>query len=199
MLYCFREVKCQQDSLEKFDIKHIFQLDRDEHTLMVQWLANQSSIPAVRDRFPGVQNMNLLFHSDIVSLLSKTNGGRGRKPGVVIFVDWRALIVVRWGGWWHEADGLVQGWLKTHFVSLALFKQIASARSQSLRGASHQPAFMSSYLTKSHTYLPSLPIRQIRKLPCVTQGVVSLTPDQRMGLCSLVCKEGIWMAKLMVV
>ena len=42
--------------------------------------------------------MNLLFHSDIVSLLSKTNGGRGRKPGVVIFVDWRALIVVRWGG-----------------------------------------------------------------------------------------------------
>ena len=24
MLYCFREVTCQQDSLEKFDIKYIF-------------------------------------------------------------------------------------------------------------------------------------------------------------------------------
>ena len=24
MLHCFREVKCQQDSLEKFDIKYIF-------------------------------------------------------------------------------------------------------------------------------------------------------------------------------
>ena len=98
MLYCFREVKCQQDSLEKFDIKYIFQVDHDERTFLVQWLANQSSIPAVRDRFPGGQNMNLLFHSDIVNLLLKANGGRGRKPDFVIFVDWSALIVVGWGG-----------------------------------------------------------------------------------------------------
>ena len=34
---------------------------------------------------------------------------------------------------------------------------IASAKSQSTRGASHQPAFMSGCLTISHTCLPCLP------------------------------------------
>ena len=34
---------------------------------------------------------------------------------------------------------------------------IASAKSRSVRGASHQPAFMSSCLTISHTCLPCLP------------------------------------------
>ena len=34
---------------------------------------------------------------------------------------------------------------------------IALAKSQSVRGASHQPAFMSSCLTISHTCLPCLP------------------------------------------
>ena len=34
---------------------------------------------------------------------------------------------------------------------------IASAKSQSVRGASHQPAFMDSCLTISHTCLPCLP------------------------------------------
>ena len=34
---------------------------------------------------------------------------------------------------------------------------IASAKSRSARGASHQPAFMSGCLTISHTCLPCLP------------------------------------------
>ena len=34
---------------------------------------------------------------------------------------------------------------------------IASAKSRSVRGASHQPAFMSSCLTIGHTCLPCLP------------------------------------------
>ena len=40
--------------------------------------------------------MDLLFNFDIVNLLLKTNGGRGRRPNFVIFVVWSALIV---GGW----------------------------------------------------------------------------------------------------
>ena len=37
------------------------------------------------------------------------------------------------------------------------FLLIALAKSQSVRGASHQPAFMSSCQTISHMCLPSLP------------------------------------------
>ena len=37
---------------------------------------NQSSNPVVQDRFLGGENMNLLFNSDIVNLLLKTNEGR---------------------------------------------------------------------------------------------------------------------------
>ena len=40
--------------------------------------------------------MDLLFNSDIVSLLLKTNGVRKRKPNLIIFVIWSALIVDRW-------------------------------------------------------------------------------------------------------
>ena len=34
--------------------------------------------------FPGMENMNLLFNSDIVNLLLKTNVGRDRRTNVVI-------------------------------------------------------------------------------------------------------------------
>ena len=40
--------------------------------------------------------MDLLFNSDIVNLLLKTNMGRDRRPNFVIFVVWSALIVSRW-------------------------------------------------------------------------------------------------------
>ena len=39
--------------------------------------------------------MDLLFNSDIVNLLLKTNMGRDRRPNFVIFVVWSALIVGR--------------------------------------------------------------------------------------------------------
>ena len=39
---------------------------------------------------------------------------------------------------------------------------VALAKSRSMRGASHQPVFMSSCLTISHTCLPSLPSGRIR-------------------------------------
>ena len=42
---------------------------------------------------------------------------------------------------------------------------IASAKSQSMRGASHQPVFMGSCLTISHMYLPFVPSRRVS--PCV--------------------------------
>ena len=44
--------------------------------------------------------MNLLFSSDIVKLLLKTNGERDRNPNCVIFVVGNALIV---GGWMEVA------------------------------------------------------------------------------------------------
>ena len=40
--------------------------------------------------------MDLLFNSDILNLLLKTNMGRDRRPNFVIFVVWSALIVGRW-------------------------------------------------------------------------------------------------------
>ena len=46
--------------------------------------------------FPGSLKYSLLFNFDIVNLLLKHNGGRGRRPNVVIFVVWKTLIV---GGW----------------------------------------------------------------------------------------------------
>ena len=42
------------------------------------------------------------------------------------------------------------------FVFLVLFRRIVLARSWSVRGASHQPAFMDSCLTNNHTCLPCL-------------------------------------------
>ena len=57
------------------------------------------------------------------------------------------------------------------FVFLALFKHIASTRSGSMRGTFHQPAFMGSCLTISHTCLPCLLGRHVS--PCVL-GVIEV-------------------------
>ena len=51
---------------------------------------------AVRNRFLGRENMDLVFNFDIVKLLLKTNAGRDRRPNFVIFVVWSALIAGRW-------------------------------------------------------------------------------------------------------
>ena len=40
--------------------------------------------------------MDLLYNSDIVNLLLKTNLGRDRRPKFVVFVVCSALIVGRW-------------------------------------------------------------------------------------------------------
>ena len=55
-------------------------------------------------------------------------------------------------------DGMKRGASsrKNGFV-LILLSLIASAKSRSARGASHQPAFMSGCLTISHTCLPCPP------------------------------------------
>ena len=57
---------------------------------------------------------------------------------------------------------------KTLFPPFPIFSQtlnvvmlIASGKSQSARGISHQPAVMVSCLTISHTYLPCLPSRKV--------------------------------------
>ena len=49
-------------------------------------------------------------------------------------------------------------WKQNGLPPMVNIMLIASAKSRSVRGASHQPAFMSSCLTISHTfYLPYLP------------------------------------------
>ena len=47
-------------------------------------------------------------------------------------------------------------WKQNELPPMVLFMQIFLAKSQSQRGSSHQPAFMDSYLTISHTCLPCL-------------------------------------------
>ena len=106
--------------------------------------------------------------------------GRGRRPNFIILVVWNAVTA---GGWVVLALG--RSCLVSDENSSPLFRvffsHIVSARSQSVRGAFHQPAFMDSCLTINDTYLPCLP-RQFRKIPCVTQGggrgceVVIFTP-----------------------
>ena len=51
---------------------------------------------------------------------------------------------------------------------------ITSAKSQSIRGASHQPAFMADCLTISHMCLPCLPSGKVN--PCVP-GVIEGSED----------------------
>ena len=72
---------------------------------MVSWLANQSSNPAVGDRFPGGENMNLLYNSDIVSLLLKTNAGRDRRPNFVCLIF---CILECFNCWWVVGGGAVE-------------------------------------------------------------------------------------------
>ena len=60
---------------------------------MASWLAHQSLAQVIQDCFPGRQNTYLLFNSDIVDFLLKTNGGRDRRANFVIFVVWSSLIV----------------------------------------------------------------------------------------------------------
>ena len=55
------------------------------------------------------------------------------------------------------------------FRFLSLFRHIVSTRFRSVRGASHQPAFMGSWLTINQKSLACLPNKQVRKFPGVTQ------------------------------
>ena len=41
-----------------------------------------------------MQNIYLLFNSDIVDFLFKTNRGRDRRPNFVVFVVWSVLLLV---------------------------------------------------------------------------------------------------------
>ena len=45
---------------------------------------------------PGGKKMDLLFNSEKVNLLFKTNGGRDRRSNFFILVVWSALIVGKW-------------------------------------------------------------------------------------------------------
>ena len=56
-------------------------------------VSKSKSNSAVLDRFPGGENINLLFNFDIVNLLLKTNVVRDRIPNFVIFLIRRPLIV----------------------------------------------------------------------------------------------------------
>ena len=97
-----------------------------------------------------------LFNFDIVNSLWKSNGGRGKRPNFVFWVVRSVLFVSRW---------VAMTWTKVLFrtriemwVGLRIKggnrygTWIASAKSQSVRGASHQPAFMGSYLAIGHMY-----------------------------------------------
>ena len=60
---------------------------------MVNTSENDSGDPRL---FPRRRNLNLVFNSDIVNFLLKTNRWSDRRPNFVIFAVWSALIV---GGW----------------------------------------------------------------------------------------------------
>ena len=72
---------------------------------MVQLLANQSSSPAVGDRFPGGENMNLLFISDIVNHLRKNQCGEVEDL-FLLFLQFRMLYLLVGGWWWRETEAL---------------------------------------------------------------------------------------------
>ena len=66
-------------------------------------------------------------------------------------------------------------WCMLNWI-LSGVRQIASSKSQSMRGASHQPVYMGSCLTITHTYLPCLPSRWVSLrgyLRPSTSGVVN--------------------------
>ena len=82
--------------------------------MVVSWFSN-SELQTVGDRFPGRENVNLLFSSDIVNHLLKTSMERGRKPNFVILNAWIAGGGVRKRYFLGPAE-------KACFVFLALFK-----------------------------------------------------------------------------
>ena len=66
--------------------------------------------------------MDLLFNSDIVNLLLKTNGGRYRRPNFNIFEVWSALLVDRWVAVaWNRKPCLELAEISS-FMFLVLFK-----------------------------------------------------------------------------
>ena len=90
--------------------------------------------------------------------------GRGRSPDSVIFVVWSALIVGGWVMVVRSRRSCLGPAENASFVFLALFRHIISARSRSVRGACHKPAFTGSYLTINHTCLPCQPSRQGKRV-----------------------------------
>ena len=71
----------------------------------MQLLANQSSSAAVGDRFPGGENMNLLFISDIVNHLRKNQCGEVEDL-FLLFLQFRMLYLLVDGWWWRETEAL---------------------------------------------------------------------------------------------
>ena len=55
-----------------------------------------------------------------------------------------------------ELDGQEHPWEQNRLPPIFNIIQIASAKYRSARGASHQPAFMDSYLTINHACMPYL-------------------------------------------
>ena len=72
--------------------------------------------------------------------------GRCRRPNFVIFVVCSALIVVVWVVLVRDIRSCLGPADIASFVFLALFRHTILARSQSIRGAYHQPNFMSGGL-----------------------------------------------------
>ena len=68
---------------------------------------------------------------------------------LILFFGWLGVFYLLADGWrWHGAKSCIG----------PAGMQIALAKSRSVRGASHEPVFMSSCLTISHTfYMPYLP------------------------------------------
>ena len=58
--------------------------------LVAHWLSNQISVQMIQDRFSVRENMYLIFSSDIVNLLLKTNAEE--TEGLIIFI----FVLVAW-------------------------------------------------------------------------------------------------------
>ena len=62
----------------------MFQDNQTERSSVNLWLANKNPVRAVRYQFSAGENIYLLFNSDIVKLLLKTNVGRDKRSDFVI-------------------------------------------------------------------------------------------------------------------
>ena len=65
-------------ALQEFDNRNMFYNTLFKQVSVAQWLAVKISHLAIKDRFPGGQNICFLFNSDIVNYLLKTNGARDK-------------------------------------------------------------------------------------------------------------------------